>query len=732
MDLFKPEIVKDDYLIKNFLEPLFSYNSSNSNFLTDYMTVFVNGVFMLCGILFIFNIVHKTLDASQTGSLKTLNASTILRWVIGILLLIPIGSSGLGAGQKIAVWLAAQGVNLANVTFEKFDIASTIDNKAINFTANYNTQILNILKTATASQLCIAKASEHNQRANGAIANFRLKIEQHGNLINYNFGDQNLANANDNKLCGQISVSYKNDKQTEKHLVNENSLSTFATVNFINKAKLSNVLKQAHITATHKLITDEAQKIAADILQNRSASEVSKKLEQAIKTYNDSLKSKFDSINILNSDLDNKMKENGIAAAGAFFFKISLAQQDVLKVVNDVPQITTLKNSQDYGKNCNWYNFLGDNCAAAEKLKNISLEIATVQQRADSIFKDAFNILAANSKDKKIASAVASLKKSKSEEDFLNLFTPLTSDLDFNRLTYIDNQLSKINNPLLEIQALGQSIVLSVQTIILSLLAFSWSGAVTAIATVATPFLLAILIPGLILAFYLPLIPFITWIGGIFGWLILVVQAIFGVPLWLLAHLSPNSEGIVGRTGQGYMLILSLFLKPVLMFGGFIVAINLLSPITKLFNSFFGFAAESVFNETNSFLYVMYLISIMIIYCSVLITSLKLVFNLITEIPDNIFKWLGTNLNENLSNYAHNLDEKSDVRVRTATAHTTAAAGHLVNAANTSVTKVKDSIIKTTSSTNTSNNNFSNVNAVQEFETEFDRAIAEMKKKSKK
>ncbi|MEH8088739.1 hypothetical protein P9092_11165, partial [Gallibacterium anatis] len=125
-------------------------------------------------------------------------------------------------------------------------------------------------------------------------------------------------------------------------------------------------------------------------------------------------------------------------------------------------------------------------------------------------------------------------------------------------------------------------------------------------------------------------------------------------------------------------------------------------------------------------------ISIMIIYCSVLITSLKLVFNLITEIPDNIFKWLGTNLNENLSNYAHNLDEKSDVRVRTATAHTTAAAGHLVNAANTSVTKVKDSIIKTTSSTNTSNNNFSNVNAVQEFETEFDRAIAEMKKKSKK
>ncbi|MEH8088748.1 DotA/TraY family protein, partial [Gallibacterium anatis] len=606
MDLFKPEIVKDDYLIKNFLEPLFSYNSSNSNFLTDYMTVFVNGVFMLCGILFIFNIVHKTLDASQTGSLKTLNASTILRWVIGILLLIPIGSSGLGAGQKIAVWLAAQGVNLANVTFEKFDIASTIDNKAINFTANYNTQILNILKTATASQLCIAKASEHNQRANGAIANFRLKIEQHGNLINYNFGDQNLANANDNKLCGQISVSYKNDKQTEKHLVNENSLSTFATVNFINKAKLSNVLKQAHITATHKLITDEAQKIAADILQNRSASEVSKKLEQAIKTYNDSLKSKFDSINILNSDLDNKMKENGIAAAGAFFFKISLAQQDVLKVVNDVPQITTLKNSQDYGKNCNWYNFLGDNCAAAEKLKNISLEIATVQQRADSIFKDAFNILAANSKDKKIASAVASLKKSKSEEDFLNLFTPLTSDLDFNRLTYIDNQLSKINNPLLEIQALGQSIVLSVQTIILSLLAFSWSGAVTAIATVATPFLLAILIPGLILAFYLPLIPFITWIGGIFGWLILVVQAIFGVPLWLLAHLSPNSEGIVGRTGQGYMLILSLFLKPVLMFGGFIVAINLLSPITKLFNSFFGFAAESVFNETNSFLYVMY------------------------------------------------------------------------------------------------------------------------------
>jgi conjugal transfer/type IV secretion protein DotA/TraY len=50
---------------------------------------------------------------------------------------------------------------------------------------------------------------------------------------------------------------------------------------------------------------------------------------------------------------------------------------------------------------------------------------------------------------------------------------------------------------------------------------------------------------------------FHSLVGAIIGWLVLVVESMFAAPLWMVAHLAPDQDGVVGKMGQGYMLILS-------------------------------------------------------------------------------------------------------------------------------------------------------------------------------
>ncbi|WP_051949043.1 hypothetical protein [Methylosinus sp. PW1] len=50
--------------------------------------------------------------------------------------------------------------------------------------------------------------------------------------------------------------------------------------------------------------------------------------------------------------------------------------------------------------------------------------------------------------------------------------------------------------------------------------------------------LLALLIPGIMIAYVLPLIPWVMWIAGVTGYLILVLEAVIAVPLMMVAHMT--------------------------------------------------------------------------------------------------------------------------------------------------------------------------------------------------
>ena len=170
--------------------------------------------------------------------------------------------------------------------------------------------------------------------------------------------------------------------------------------------------------------------------------------------------------------------------------------------------------------------------------------------------------------------------------------------------------------------------------------------------------MISLLIPAAIMVWYIPMLPLILWLGSLIGWLTMLIQAIFGAPLWMLAHLTPDKESFVGRQGQGYMLVLSLCIRPLLMVIGLVVSIQLLMPVGKLINAFFGFAASATLGGSG-FMWLMGCVAITGIYAMVLQNTVKKIFSLIHVIPDSLLQWFGGNDQKILGEYANGIEQGS-------------------------------------------------------------------------
>jgi hypothetical protein len=79
---------------------------------------------------------------------------------------------------------------------------------------------------------------------------------------------------------------------------------------------------------------------------------------------------------------------------------------------------------------------------------------------------------------------------------------------------------------------------------------------------------------GMLLAYVLPILPGVFWIFGVVAWVVLVFEAVVAAPLWGLAHIRLDGEGIAGPAGQtGYELFFNIAVRPALMVIGFFVAL---------------------------------------------------------------------------------------------------------------------------------------------------------------
>ncbi len=177
---------------------------------------------------------------------------------------------------------------------------------------------------------------------------------------------------------------------------------------------------------------------------------------------------------------------------------------------------------------------------------------------------------------------------------------------------------------------------------------------------------------GILLFYVIPFMPFLYFFFAVMTWVKGIFEAMVGMPLWALAHLRIDGEGMPGAAAaDGYFYILEAFVRPIIILISFLGGIMIFTAVVKVLNETFylvlanlsghhavgsagcfqppagsqiGQSVESVIKEQDfqrgtidQFFYT-------VIYTVIVYMMSVPCFKLVDLIPDKIMKWLGTGI----------------------------------------------------------------------------------------
>lgn len=171
---------------------------------------------------------------------------------------------------------------------------------------------------------------------------------------------------------------------------------------------------------------------------------------------------------------------------------------------------------------------------------------------------------------------------------------------------------------------------------------FDAGSALASINPIIMSICLSLVVFGGIASTYVPMIPFILGVSAIIKWLVAVFEAVIAAPLWAAAHVHPDGDGMAGRGGDGYMLILNLIMRPTLAVFGFVGSILIAGPITGFIN--IGYMTSVQGAEHNSFSSITAFVFYTMIYVVIQTSIIHSIFSLINYLPDHVPRWIGSHL----------------------------------------------------------------------------------------
>ena len=150
------------------------------------------------------------------------------------------------------------------------------------------------------------------------------------------------------------------------------------------------------------------------------------------------------------------------------------------------------------------------------------------------------------------------------------------------------------------------------------------------------------------------MLPFLMWIGVCLGWVVLCVEALIAAPIWAVMHLTANGDDLTGSGSQGYRLVLSLTLRPVLMVFGLIAALTIITVFGQLINMVFFDVFILSQQDSNIVIWIVGLLAAPLIYGGVMWTVIKKSMDAIHIVPDQILQWFG-GAGQQLGHYGESL-----------------------------------------------------------------------------
>ena len=149
------------------------------------------------------------------------------------------------------------------------------------------------------------------------------------------------------------------------------------------------------------------------------------------------------------------------------------------------------------------------------------------------------------------------------------------------------------------------------------------------------------MVPGVIIAYVLPMIPYVMWMAGVAGWIVLVCEAMFAVPLWMLAHMTVGGDGLHGRAVEGWGLLFNVMFRPSLMLIGLFLSFFVFNCMSRLITQSFSIAAGFVLD--NGYIVTNWIGAIVLcnIFVMLQVTTALTAFRMIALIPHHLPRLIG-------------------------------------------------------------------------------------------
>ena len=155
---------------------------------------------------------------------------------------------------------------------------------------------------------------------------------------------------------------------------------------------------------------------------------------------------------------------------------------------------------------------------------------------------------------------------------------------------------------------------------------------------------------GVWMAVVIPYMPMIFFGLACVGWFIHILYAVCGLPLWALMHMIPERT-FVGSQTQGYVTVLTLFMRPIFIIVGFWMAEIIVGPalvfLTDMFFSYQG--AMSIAYSSNTFTVIFTELITFIwkffLYLFLMSSAIYLIYGLVFSVADQVQQWIGSGLN---------------------------------------------------------------------------------------
>ena len=352
---------------------------------------------------------------------------------------------------------------------------------------------------------------------------------------------------------------------------------------------------------------------------------------------------KIDFKDTLQSQLSSQIKSSGWVALGSWYHTFATANSKTNDVASSTPVVTGMSHVGEHGTS-DLYNQVFAAYRAQVQNSTYTAPLGTQTAKDDGAAvtaEDPNSVFVSFFKNpmQMITSGIATLKVG-TDANFSNQVNPLIKMQAIGDYTLVATETS------MAVYALAVGAASAASNSVLGTLGqvFGINGGevakdvLGALAPIFFFVMFALMAIGFSLAVFLPAVPFLFWMTGVFNWIVSVLVGCAAGPMWAATHLGAE-EDKGSRSAYGYIFLIDMMLRPAMMVLGFFFAAVAVMAGGTILNLLFASALANA--NADSIVGLFKMIGWLMIYARIATFGVTRIFGLQASLADYVISFLG-------------------------------------------------------------------------------------------